>query len=181
MEKAGAFFGSVPRLIRGVSDCAGVLSRAETRRIRRDIDAFECRFPQCGFTAAFMALGKGIPGAAYTFWVFNRCNLAGELNHGSRNRHILLLVDTIGCGAWLTLGYGLEPFIGRKNLDGMLEKAQPHFVAGKWGAGVAILLAGMETAFREVVEAIPRVYGLPPLRTDEEKKTGRARHSMVRS
>jgi len=172
IEKAGAFFGTVPLLVRGVSDSAGVLTGAETRRIHRDIAAFERRFPQCGFTAAFMALGKDIPGAAYTFWVFNRSSLAGELNQGSRNRHILLLVDTRSCGAWITLGYGLEPFIGRKMLDEGLEAALPHFAAGRWGAGVGALLAGVAEAFREVVMAIPKVYGVTPRPNDRKENSG---------
>ena len=172
MEKAGAFFGTVPRLARGVSDSAGVLSTAESRRIRKDIAAFERRFPQCGFTAAFMALGKDIPGAAYTFWVFNRATLAGELDLGSRNRHILLLVDTAGRSAWMTFGYGLEPFVGRKVLERGLKTAQPHFAAGRWGAGVSALLSAVNEAFREVFAALPGVYGLPPLPADKKEQSG---------
>ena len=172
MEKAGAVFGALPHLVKGVSDSAGVLRGAGRRRIHRDIAAFERRFPQCGFTAAFMALGKDIPGATYTFWVFNRSNLAGELNQGSHNRHILLLVDIMSCGAWITPGYGLEPFIGRKTLDEGLEAAVPHFAAGKWGAGVGALLARVEEVFREVVVAIPRVYGLPQLPGHSREKSG---------
>ena len=82
MEKAAAFFGIAPRLIRGVSDSAGVLTSADLRVIRRRIADFERRFPQTGFTAAFMAVSKDFPGATYAYWVFNRCNPAGELGIG---------------------------------------------------------------------------------------------------
>ena len=78
MDKAGAFFGTVPRLGPGVSDSAGVLSGSDIRSMGRSIAAFEGRFPQCGFGVAFVALGKDIPGAAYTFWVFNRTYQAGH-------------------------------------------------------------------------------------------------------
>lgn len=172
MEKAGAFFGTVPRLVRGVSDAAGVLRAADIRSMRRSIAAFERRFPQCGFTAAFMALGPDTPGAAYSFWVFNRTHPAGGLNQGSSNRHLLLLVDTAGRGAWLTLGYGLEPFISQKTMESCLEKAQPHFGAGKWKTGVTELLAAVEAAMREIIRFFPRVYGLPPLFNDHRQETG---------
>ena len=152
---------------------AGVLRSSDVRIMRRSIKGFEQRFPQCGFTAAFMALGKDIPGAAYTFWVFNRAITPDEFHRGHRNRRVLLLVDTVGRCAWVTLGYGLEPFISRKRLESCLEMAQPHFAAGMWGSGVSMLLAGMESAFREVVMAYPGIYGLPPLHGGEYENTGK--------
>jgi uncharacterized membrane protein YgcG len=161
MEKAGAYFGPAPRLLRGVSDTAGVLGSGNIRRIRRSIAAFERRFPQSGFTAAFMELGKEIPGATYAWWVFNRCNPAGEMSRGSANRHLFLLVDTAGQGAWLTVGYGLEPFIGGARLQQCLDRAQPHFAEGRYAAGVAALLAEAESVFRGVVAGLPRVFGIP--------------------
>jgi len=162
MEKAGAFFGASPRLERGVNDFAGVLNGSDKRSIRGSIMNFERRFPQCGFTVAFMALGKDIPGAAYAFWMFNRANQGADPGQGSRNRHLLLLVDTAARNSWMTLGYGLEPFISRKMLEGCMGAARPHFAAGKWGSGVSALLAGMELIFREVILAFPKIYGLPP-------------------
>jgi uncharacterized membrane protein YgcG len=165
LEKAGAYFGTAPRLVHGVSDSAGVLSAGARRRIRRRIAAFERRFPQSGFTVAFMALGKEIPGATYTYWIFNRCNPAGELIQGAENRHVFLLVDTAGHGAWLTVGYGLEPFIGADHLHRFLDRAEPHFAKGRYAAGVIALLAEVEVVFREVVASLPRVFGVEGIET----------------
>jgi uncharacterized membrane protein YgcG len=161
MEKAAAFFGIAPRLERGVSDSAGVLTPADIRVIRRAIAGFERRFPQAGFTVAFMSLAKDTPGPTYTYWVFNRSNPAGEMNQGCANRHVFLLVDTAGKGAWMTLGYGLEPFIGERHLQQVLQKAQPYLARAQYAAGVTELLAEMEIVFREVVTLLPRVFGLP--------------------
>ena len=172
MEKAGAFFGTVPRLVPGVSDSAGVLSGADIRSMGRSISAFERRFPQCGFGVAFVALGKDIPGAAYTFWVFNRTYQAGGLNQGARNRHLLLLIDTAGRGAWLTMGYGLEPFLSQKTLDACLQKVQPHLEAGNWRAAVSDLLGALEVAMREIVRSFTRTYGLPPPLPDQPRGLG---------
>jgi hypothetical protein len=160
MEKAAAFFVIAPRLMRGVSDSAGVLTPADIRTIRRGIAGFERRFPQAGFTVAFMALGKDTPGATYTYWVFNRSNPAGEMNQGCANRHIFLLVDTASRGAWVTLGYGLEPFIGERHLQQFLQRAHPFFASGRYAAGVTAMLEEIETVCREVVTQFPRVFGL---------------------
>ena len=111
MEKAEAYFGTVPPVMDGLNDHAGVLGPSGARRIRHRIAAFNRRFPQCGFTVVFMQLANGMPGATYTYWMFNRANPAGEMRQGSANRHVFLLVDTAGRNAWLTHGYGLEPFV----------------------------------------------------------------------
>lgn len=168
LEKAGAFFGTVPRLLRGVSDAAGVLKGADIRRLKAAILKFERRFPQAGFTVAFIPLPEGTPGATYTYWVFNRCNPAGELHQGSSNRHIFLLVDTAGRDAWLTVGYGLEPFIGEQHLSPCLAKAQPHLAAGAYPEAVITLLEELETTFRTVVAELPRTFGLQRLETARE-------------
>lgn len=165
LEKAGAFFGTVPRLLRGVSDAAGVLKAGDIRRLKGAIGKFERRFPQAGFTVAFMPLPEGTPGPTYTYWVFNRCNPAGELHQGSDNRHIFLLVDTAGGDAWLTVGYGLEPFIGAQHLRPCLEKAQGLFAAGDYTAGVIALLEELESTLRAVVAELPRTFGLQRIET----------------
>lgn len=161
MDKATAFFGAPPRLIQGVSDSAGVLSAGDTRTIRRAVREFERRFPQAGFTVAFMSLAKDTPAAAYAWWVFNRSNPAGELRQASANRHVFLLVDTASRGAWLTVGYGLEPFVGAEQLRQCVEKGQPYFARGEFAAGVAALLKETEAVLRATVAALPRIYGLP--------------------
>lgn len=160
LEKAGAFFGTAPRLIRGVSDSAGVLAAADVRKIKRAIVQFERRFPQTGFTVAFMELPADSPGATYAYWVFNRSNPAGELNQGCENRHLFLLVDTAGGGAWMTVGYGLEPFIGERHLQQCLERTRTPFAAGEYASGVIALLGEAESVFREVIGTLPRAFGL---------------------
>jgi uncharacterized membrane protein YgcG len=161
MDKATAFFGTVPRMDPGVSDNAGVLSAGQVRRIKRAVAQFERRFPQAGFTAALMALPKDTPGPTYTMWVFNRCHPAGLQRQGTANRHVLLLVDTAGGGAWMTLGYGLEPFVGMRHLQQCLAAAQPHFAAERWTEGVLAALAELEALLREILTALPRIFGLP--------------------
>jgi uncharacterized membrane protein YgcG len=171
MEKAGAYFGAAPRMASGVSDSAGVLKSSEFRCLRRRIAAFARRFPQAGFTVAFMALPPGTPGATYAWWVFNRCNPAGELHKGSANRHLFLLVDAASHGAWLTPGYGLEPFITTGQLTECLEKAKPFFERGQYLAAVTMVLAEAETLFRHVIAALPRVFGIERVETVRQEKS----------
>lgn len=161
MDKATAFFGTPPRLLRGVSDSANVLSAGDMRAVRQSIKEFERRFPQAGFTVTFMALPKDTPGPAYTWWVFNRSNPSGELQQASMNRHVFLLVDITSGGAWLTCGYGLEPFVSTAQWQQCLAKAQPHFAAGQYVAGVGAVLKEAEAVLRTIVGALPRIFGLP--------------------
>lgn len=162
MEKASAFFGTVPRLDPAVSDTAGVLGSGDIRRLKRAIAEFERKFPQAGFTAAFMALPPDTPGPTYTVWVFNRCHPAGEHRQGEDNRHVLLLVDTEGGGAWMTLGYGLEPFVGTRHLQQCIDAAAPHFAAGRWAEGALAALAELDALLREIITTLPRIFGLTP-------------------
>ena len=165
MDKATAFFGTPPRLMQGVSDSAGVLTAGARRTVRRAIREFARRFPQAGFTVAFMALPKDTPGPTYAWWVFNRSNPAGELQQASANRHLFLLVDTVSRGAWLTAGYGLEPFLSAAQLQQCLAKAQPHFVRGEYAPGIVALLREADAVCRAVITALPRVFGLPQTQT----------------
>jgi uncharacterized membrane protein YgcG len=160
MEKATAYFGTPPRLTPGVSDLSGVLRPADLRALRRRIGDFGERFPQSGFSAVFMALDNDMPGAAYAWWIFNRCQPADGMQEGGGNRQLFLLVDTAGHHAWLTQGYGLEPFVSETRLQQCLAQAQPHFAREAWAAGVAALLQEAESVLREVVTSLPRVFGL---------------------
>lgn len=174
MDKATAFFGAPPRLVQGVSDSAEVLRPRDLRTIRRAIREFERRFPQAGFTVAFMTLGKDIPGATYAWWVFNRSNPAGELLQASANRHVFLLVDTASRGAWLTQGYGLEPFVSAAYLQQCLEKAQPLLARGQFAAAVAALLKELEAVLRTVAADLPRIFGLGLAQSSRTPETAAA-------
>ena len=165
MDKASAYFGTAPRLVHGVSDTTGVLRAGDIRRIRKRIATFERRFPQTGFSAVFTALGPEVPGATYAYWLFNRCNPAGELSQGSTNRHMFLLVDVAGRGAWITVGYGLEPFVGADHLRRCLEKGQPHLSEGHYVAGVIAILSEAEVVFREIIKSLDRVFGVEGVAT----------------
>ncbi len=160
MDKASAFFGEPPQLQPDVTDPAGKLRPAEARALRRRIAEFCRRFPQAGFTAVFMDLNRDMPGAAYAWWIFNRCQPGGESRPGSSNRRLLLLVDTAGRQAWLTQGYGLEPFVSEAQLRQCLDQALPHFAREEWTAGVEALLQEVESVLRAVLAGLPRVFGL---------------------
>ena len=98
---------------------------------------------------------------AYAWWLFNQCNPAGETQEGPENCHLFLLVDTVGKGAWMTLGYGLEPFIGERHLRQFLEGARPHFSRGEYAAGAALVIREAGRMIQEMAAALPRIFGLP--------------------
>ena len=129
MEKAGAFFGIPRDVFPGVNDQAEVLSKRDSKRLKEEISVFGNRFPQCGFTVVFLPLEEQFPGSTYAFWLFNKASLTDKLAAASTNRQVLLLIDTKGRRAYLTLGYGLEPFVGKQDLEESLHSARNHLVA----------------------------------------------------
>jgi len=160
IDKATAYFGEPPRLQPDVTDPAGKLRPADLRSVRRRIGEFSRRFPQAGFSAVFMDLSPDVPGAAYAWWLFNRGLPGGETQHGGNNRRLLLLVDTAGRQAWLTQGYGLEPFVSEAQLRQCLERALPHLAMQDWAAAVLSMIEEIESMLRAVLTALPRIFGL---------------------
>ena len=69
-------------------------------------------------------------------------------------------MDTASRGAWLTQGYGFEPFVSAALLQQCLEKAQPLLARGQFAAAVAALLKELEAVLRTVAADLPRIFGL---------------------
>ena len=163
MDKASQFFGTAPRLTEGVSDIAAVLSPRDNRRLHGAIQAFERRFPQVGFTAAFMAVAPGVPLQSYAFWIFKRCALGGETATGGMNRHVFLLIDTTGQRSALMTGYGLEPFVSKQALTACLQSGLPGCLRHEYAAAATAILAAVEKTLREISSELPRIFGVSPI------------------
>ncbi len=174
MEKAGQFFGAAPRLTGGVSDTSGVLNARERRRLGGLLTAFQRRFPQLGFTAAFIPVAHAVPLPAYAFWIFNKCALGGETMTGGMNRHLFLLVDTTCQRTALTVGYGLEPFVSKQVLTACLEAGAAAFSEGRYCKGACDVLAAAEKCLREISTALPRTFGVTSLRPEAKDEEAAA-------
>ena len=89
---------------------------------------------------------------------------------------VLQAIDTAGKGAWMTIGYGLEPFIGERHLRQCIEKGRPHFERAQYALGVTAVLGETEKVFHEVISALAKTYGLPrsEVRSPLESQTASA-------
>jgi uncharacterized membrane protein YgcG len=163
MEKAGAFFGIAPAIEPGINDLAHVINRRGRTRLAAEIAIFKTRFPQCGMTVVFMALDENHPGKTFAFWLFNKAVIISQVTLSSRNREVFLLVDTKRRTPYLTVGYGLEPFVGEKDLRECLDVGLTHFANDDFAEGAMQVVRKVDEVFREIIAAIPRTYGVPAI------------------
>jgi hypothetical protein len=159
LPKLDQFFGVPPKLHHGINDPRRHLSGAETRRIRRAIARFHVRFPQAGFTVHLSDVAADWTMPLYAFWVLNRSTLCADLKKGSLNREILLCIDPQHRRAALTVGYGLEPFVGRRHLQQMLEAAGSELSEGRWAMATLTVIDQCLDQLTAVHSGLRRTYG----------------------
>jgi len=153
-------FGAPPPLGEGVADVAGWLSRRERRRAVRLLSDLEQAFPQISFNLLILEVPVGQPFGIYAFWLFNRGHICSQMNRGSQNRNVMLAIDVTGWQAALMVGYGLEPFVGRHQLDEALREGLPE-LAKRDLVGVAERCLGhLSETMETICRRIDRTYGI---------------------
>ncbi len=162
MDKADQYFGTAPPLQPGVNDTSKALSARDQKRVSIALNNLEGHFPQLGFTIVYLPLALTFSAQAYAFWLFNHRALGGAAAMGGANRHILILVDTAGQRAAITVGYGLEPFLGKHALLECLWSAIPAYHDKRYAQGTLLLLEALGKRIKAICEELPRAFGLPP-------------------
>ena len=162
LARADAYFGTPPRLSPDVTDPAGLLTASARQRIIGALDRFHRRFPQCRLGVALLSMPDEMPGATRAFWLFNRGAGDGGLNTGSANRRLFLLIDPDAGEATLTIGYGLEPFIGPQHLEAVLTTAADALARAEWATAVETAAHQLESLMRRIIAGLPRTFGLSP-------------------
>jgi hypothetical protein len=159
--------GIPPVIAGGLTDVAELLSRAGARQVRRALAHFEERFPQVR-VAVLLQSGPGVvPLRTWAWWLFNRGNFSAALDKGFVNRDVMLVVDPDRGQAALTIGYGLEPFVGQRDLAAALEAGQASLVAGEWAEACCQMLVALDGGLRVIVGRMSQTYGVPlPLLTE---------------
>ncbi len=163
--------GIPPVISAGLSDLAGVLPARDVRQVKRSLERFGQHFPQIQVALVLAEAPSVVPLRTWAWWLFNRGGFSLALDKGSMNRDILLVLDPLNRQAALTIGYGLEPFVGRRDLAGALEAGQGSLAAGDWvGAGDRVLttLAG---ALRVIIGRMSQAYGVPPGQSAEPNES----------
>ena len=120
LARLDGVLGFAPVLQAGLTDKAGVLIPAAARRIRRALAQFRERFPQIQLALLLQEAPAIVPLTTWAWWLFNRSQFSLALDKGFVNRDILLAIDPVSRQAALTIGYGLEPFVGKRDLGDAL-------------------------------------------------------------
>ncbi len=162
--------GPIPRLsYRGITDFASCLRDAEQRRLERAVSVFQERFPQSRLGFVLKAFRSDFPLGTHLFWLFNSSGFARENLKLGRNRDILVGIDTRHRLAGLTVGYGLEPFLGREALDHVLRMAVPEFQEGRYAAGIQTIIKGLSLLMEAVCRELSDLLDLDSLPSEKEK------------
>lgn len=169
LPKLEQFLGVPPAVTHGIFDPKHRFSRKDRRRVQLALDRFHRKFPQMGFTVFLGNIKPETPLPLYSFWLFNRSSLCASLRNGAINREIFLTIDTDNRRAGLTIGYGLEPFVGQHHLEKILEAARAELAQGAWGLATLTvidqftdLLAGIHAAMRRTYGAEESELGIAP-------------------
>ncbi len=161
LSRAKIVLGPAPRLSHlGVSDFSGCLSDAEEKRIIRAVQHFQNRFPQSRLAIVFREFSPEFPLSAHLFWLFNSSGLASGDRKGGKNRDVLIGIDTARNVAGLTVGYGLEPFLGQEALDHLMRLAVPNFQAAEYADGVLEIVRGLSLLMEGVCRELRDMLGL---------------------
>lgn len=118
------------------------------------------KYPQIRFAVVTMQLAPETSLPTLATWLFNRAGLFRSQERGGKNYGILIAVATSDKRASIQIGYGLEPFIGYRHLQSILESTRGDFEAAKFGRGIQAMIAKTEHVLDEVHGRIEKTYGI---------------------
>lgn len=165
LDRATALLGPVPRLGQGVADLAGVLPKADAAKISKAIGRLMWTFPQVSLHVLLHVFPEDHPFDLHVFWLFNCGGFSSEAQKAGENRSILLALDPALGRSALTVGYGLEPFLGDEALDHLLELAEPAWLNGEWTRGILEVIAGLDRLLESAALEVAAGFGLSALAT----------------
>ena len=152
LAEADRQLGIPPQLSAPVADRHQHLSASDVRRIAALTAAIEKKFPQVHLAVAIEHMPEGMPLPVFTFWLFNRAGISSSVERGPDNHLVLLVInaDAAGVpGASCMIGYGLEPFIRREQLDGCLAAISPHLNARRHGKAALGFFTALQAVLQE--------------------------------
>ena len=151
LEAADRVLGITPQREGPVADPHHHLSAAEIRRISSLTAAIEKKFPQLRLAVTFEHPPASAGLGAYTFWLFNRAGFSSSVERGADNHLVLLVVDAASTppAAACMIGYGLEPFVSKEQLDACLAKAARPLEAGHLAKGAIAFFNALEPVLME--------------------------------
>ncbi len=146
---ADARFGAGEVRLRCLSDTAGVLTRAERRRVESAMDRFSRRFPQL-FAAVYTGgLGEVSRIRQFGFWLLNRAAFEDLPADKPNEAGVLLTLDPASKAAGIVFGYLLDPYLDEVDTFECLSRAHCHWLEGDYAEGVVEVLKHLELVLRK--------------------------------
>lgn len=172
---ADRLFGAVPRLQPGVTDLMQILSQAQIGQLEKLIKQTSVQFPQLNVVVTIFSLPESSPFGAYLYWLFNRGGICNQMEKGGANRSLLFGLDTTGSRAGWCVGYGLEPFVGPRHLQTLLEPSLRFFRKGEAFQGLQAGLEALPGVLTLICRDLSHAYGvdLEKMRELEASASGR--------
>ncbi len=173
LGRLDAVLGIPPVIAAGVKDTGNVLGKAGARQVRGALGRFEARFPQVQVALVVEPGPVVVPLRTWAWWLFNRGQFSSALDKGSVNRDVMLVVDPSRRQAAMTIGYGLEPFVGPRDLAKALEAGVGALAAGEWAVACCQVLVALDEGLRGIVGRMSQTYGVPlPLLKEASRPVG---------
>lgn len=143
LQALDAKFGALPRHAMYFTDRTDDVPMRDMAAIRRMLELFHQKFPQCLFSIFVADLPRGTRVGEYAFWLANRARFSSVEQAQGENFDLLLVVDMTGHAAALNAGYGLEAYLEQEDLEAGLEAFIAGMRQGDMPAGVAACLAAV--------------------------------------
>jgi hypothetical protein len=170
LDRATALLGPIPRLGLGVADLAGVLPNGDAAKIAKAVSRLMWTFPQISLHVLLHVFPEDHPFDLHVFWLFNCGGFSNASQKAGENRTILLALDPAKGRSALTVGYGLEPFLGDEALDHLLELAEPAWLAGEWTRGILEVIAGLDRLLESAALEVATGFGLSALAATQKRR-----------
>lgn len=170
LRRAAALLGPIPQIEAGICDQVEALDRRSYTRIRRRIERIDRRFPQVRIQILCRSFPRDHPLALYAFWIFNLGGISIGEEKGGDNHTVLLTLDPLAKKSAITIGYGIEPFIGEADLERLLDLGESAWQEKEWGQGILRVLDGLELLFESVIRELSSVFELPTSPDDGESR-----------
>ena len=149
-------FGSLDLEMRTgrLGDGAGLLRRAERKRVAVEIRRFSRRFPQLFFAVRTVAMEQPVAVEdsvnlrQFAFWLLNRAEFVDLEDGTGKDGGVLLVIDAESRSATLTWGYRVDSFLDETDTFKILSKAHPYFLEGDWCRGIATTVKNVDKLLR---------------------------------
>ena len=118
------------------------------------------RFPQVDMHVILRKFDQQYPVSTHMFWLFNEGEFCAGDRKDGKNHTILLALDPKHGNIGLMVGYGLEPFLPRKALDHVLEKAHPSLDTANYSKAILDVIAALDDLMSGVCEGFEENLGI---------------------